>query len=178
MKRRGFLKSWYFWLFLITGIAIIVRSLPAWMNAAWGVGRDVQLLPSALHLLRPWSLDHRGRPSLGDAEDRTDIRGSYRFYLLLHRLRSYQTTGPCVALSSLPRGHPLPCVSDQPCSAPHHGAFLHDAVLLPLHEIDGSEKISHPVDDLHGATHHVASSDHLFLPHHHLLHCRHQKHAG
>jgi len=36
MKRWGFLKSWYFWLILITGIAIIVRSLPAWMNAAWG----------------------------------------------------------------------------------------------------------------------------------------------
>ena len=36
MKSGGFLKSWYFWLFLITGIAIIVRSLPAWMNAAWG----------------------------------------------------------------------------------------------------------------------------------------------
>jgi len=36
MKRWGFLKSWYFWLFLITGIAIVVRSLPAWMNAAWG----------------------------------------------------------------------------------------------------------------------------------------------
>jgi hypothetical protein len=36
MKRWGFLKSWYFWLFLITGIAIVVRSFPAWMNAAWG----------------------------------------------------------------------------------------------------------------------------------------------
>lgn len=36
MKRWGFLTSWYFWLFLITGIAIVVRSLPAWMNAAWG----------------------------------------------------------------------------------------------------------------------------------------------
>jgi len=36
MKCWGFLKSWYFWLFLITGIAIVVRSLPAWMNAAWG----------------------------------------------------------------------------------------------------------------------------------------------
>jgi len=36
MKLWGFLKSWYFWLFLITGIAIGVRSLPAWMNAAWG----------------------------------------------------------------------------------------------------------------------------------------------
>ncbi len=36
MKQWGFLKSSYFWLILITGIAIIVRSLPAWMNAAWG----------------------------------------------------------------------------------------------------------------------------------------------
>ena len=36
MKRWGFLKSWYFWLFLITGIAIVVRSFPAWTNAAWG----------------------------------------------------------------------------------------------------------------------------------------------
>jgi len=36
MKRWGFLKSWYFWLFLVTGIAIVVRSFPAWMNAAWG----------------------------------------------------------------------------------------------------------------------------------------------
>ena len=36
MKRWGFLKSWYFWLFIITGIAIAVRSFPAWMNAAWG----------------------------------------------------------------------------------------------------------------------------------------------
>jgi hypothetical protein len=36
MKQWGFLKSWYFWLFLITGIAIVVRSFPAWMNAAWG----------------------------------------------------------------------------------------------------------------------------------------------
>ena len=36
MKRWGFLKSWYFWLFLITGIAIAMRSFPSWMNAAWG----------------------------------------------------------------------------------------------------------------------------------------------
>jgi hypothetical protein len=36
MRRWGFLKSWYFWLILITGIAIVVRSIPAWMNAAWG----------------------------------------------------------------------------------------------------------------------------------------------
>lgn len=36
MKRYGFLKSWFFWLILITVIAIAVRSIPAWMNAAWG----------------------------------------------------------------------------------------------------------------------------------------------
>jgi hypothetical protein len=36
MRMWGFLKSWYFWLILITGIAIVVRSFPAWMNAAWG----------------------------------------------------------------------------------------------------------------------------------------------
>jgi hypothetical protein len=36
MKRWGFLKSWYFWLLLITVIAIVVRSFPAWINAAWG----------------------------------------------------------------------------------------------------------------------------------------------
>jgi hypothetical protein len=36
MKNWDFLKSWYFWLFVITGIAIAVRSIPAWMNAAWG----------------------------------------------------------------------------------------------------------------------------------------------
>ena len=36
MRRGDFLTSWYFWLILITGIAIVVRSLPAWMNAAWG----------------------------------------------------------------------------------------------------------------------------------------------
>lgn len=36
MTRWGILKSWQFWLLLITGIAIGVRSIPAWMNAAWG----------------------------------------------------------------------------------------------------------------------------------------------
>ena len=36
MKPKELLKSWYFWLFLITGIAIAVRSIPAWTNAAWG----------------------------------------------------------------------------------------------------------------------------------------------
>ncbi|MBN1860020.1 MAG: glycosyltransferase family 39 protein, partial [Candidatus Thermoplasmatota archaeon] len=36
MRLWDFLKSWYFWLILITVIAIAVRSIPAWMNAAWG----------------------------------------------------------------------------------------------------------------------------------------------
>jgi hypothetical protein len=36
MKPRELLKSWFFWLCVITGIAIAVRSIPAWMNAAWG----------------------------------------------------------------------------------------------------------------------------------------------
>jgi hypothetical protein len=29
--------SWLFWLILITFIAIIIRSIPAWVNAAWGI---------------------------------------------------------------------------------------------------------------------------------------------
>jgi hypothetical protein len=36
MSRWGLLKKWYFWLLLITGVAIAVRSIPAWTNAAWG----------------------------------------------------------------------------------------------------------------------------------------------
>jgi hypothetical protein len=36
MKPKELLRKWYFWLFVITGIAIVVRSVPAWMNAAWG----------------------------------------------------------------------------------------------------------------------------------------------
>ena len=35
-KLRDITKNWVFWLILVTGIAIIVRSLPAWTNAAWG----------------------------------------------------------------------------------------------------------------------------------------------
>jgi len=35
-KLREITKNWVFWLILVTGIAIIVRSLPAWTNAAWG----------------------------------------------------------------------------------------------------------------------------------------------
>ncbi len=29
-------KSWVFWILIITAIAIIVRAIPAWTNAAWG----------------------------------------------------------------------------------------------------------------------------------------------
>jgi hypothetical protein len=36
IKLREIVKKWYFWLFVITGIAILVRSIPAWTNAAWG----------------------------------------------------------------------------------------------------------------------------------------------
>jgi len=36
-KLKETLKNWVFWsLVLITGIGIIIRSLPAWINAAWG----------------------------------------------------------------------------------------------------------------------------------------------
>jgi len=29
-------KNWVFWLILISGLAIIIRSIPGWLNAAWG----------------------------------------------------------------------------------------------------------------------------------------------
>jgi len=35
-KLSGMTKHWLFWLLLVTGIAIVLRSLPAWTNAAWG----------------------------------------------------------------------------------------------------------------------------------------------
>ena len=35
-KIEKLLKNWVFWLFVITGFAIIIRSIPAWTNAAWG----------------------------------------------------------------------------------------------------------------------------------------------
>jgi len=35
-KIENLLKNWVFWLFVITGFAIIIRSIPAWTNAAWG----------------------------------------------------------------------------------------------------------------------------------------------
>lgn len=36
-KKKGLLHNWMFWLVFITGIAIIIRSIPAWFNAAWGL---------------------------------------------------------------------------------------------------------------------------------------------
>lgn len=30
------IKRWYFWLILITTLAVVLRSIPAWTNAAWG----------------------------------------------------------------------------------------------------------------------------------------------
>ena len=35
-KLSGMTKHWLFWLLIVTGIAIVLRSLPAWTNAAWG----------------------------------------------------------------------------------------------------------------------------------------------
>jgi len=35
-KPRKIIKNWFFWLIVITVTAIILRSLPAWTNAAWG----------------------------------------------------------------------------------------------------------------------------------------------
>ena len=36
LKTKGLLKNWVFWLIVITIIAIIIRSLPGWVNTAWG----------------------------------------------------------------------------------------------------------------------------------------------
>jgi len=33
---RHLFRQWYFWLFVITAVAIIIRSLPGWLNPAWG----------------------------------------------------------------------------------------------------------------------------------------------
>ena len=35
-KLKNLASNWMFWLIVITGAAIIVRSFPAWTNAAWG----------------------------------------------------------------------------------------------------------------------------------------------
>lgn len=35
-KIREIVKNWFFWLLIITGIAIAIRSFPAWTNATWG----------------------------------------------------------------------------------------------------------------------------------------------
>lgn len=35
-KLKKISRNWVFWLIVITGIAIVLRSIPAWTNAAWG----------------------------------------------------------------------------------------------------------------------------------------------
>ena len=35
-RLKHLIKKWYFWLFVVTVVAIAVRSIPAWTNAAWG----------------------------------------------------------------------------------------------------------------------------------------------
>ena len=35
-KLTNIVNNWIFWLIVITGLAIIIRSIPAWTNAAWG----------------------------------------------------------------------------------------------------------------------------------------------
>lgn len=36
-EKKSLFHNWIFWLVFITGIAIIIRSIPAWFNAAWGL---------------------------------------------------------------------------------------------------------------------------------------------
>lgn len=36
-EKKSLFHNWIFWLVFITGIAIIIRSIPAWLNAAWGL---------------------------------------------------------------------------------------------------------------------------------------------
>ena len=61
MKFRGLLKNWVFWLLIITGIAIILRSIPAWTNAAWGcdfgiyLGLSTKFVESGGHWYNPYS---------------------------------------------------------------------------------------------------------------------------
>ena len=43
MDFKGLLKNWVFWLIVITGVAIILRSIPAWTNAAWGCDFGIYL---------------------------------------------------------------------------------------------------------------------------------------
>jgi len=36
LKLKGLARNWIFWLVVITALAIFIRSIPAWTNAAWG----------------------------------------------------------------------------------------------------------------------------------------------
>ncbi len=36
LKLKNLIHNWVFWLIIISSLAIIIRSIPAWINAAWG----------------------------------------------------------------------------------------------------------------------------------------------
>ena len=36
LKDKKLLKNWFFWLLIISALAIIIRSIPAWIHGAWG----------------------------------------------------------------------------------------------------------------------------------------------
>jgi len=40
---KNLLKNWFFWLIIITIIALIIRSLPSWTNAAWGCDLGIHI---------------------------------------------------------------------------------------------------------------------------------------
>jgi hypothetical protein len=54
-KLRGLLTNWFFWLLIITGIAIIIRALPGWTNAAWGCDFGIYY-GQTLKLVGSWEL--------------------------------------------------------------------------------------------------------------------------
>ena len=43
IKFRELFRNWVFWVIIITIAAIIIRSLPAWLNAAWGCDFGIYL---------------------------------------------------------------------------------------------------------------------------------------
>ena len=43
IKLRELIRNWVFWVIIITIAAIIIRSIPAWTNAAWGCDFGIYL---------------------------------------------------------------------------------------------------------------------------------------
>ena len=35
-KFKDIVNNLYFWILIVTGLAIIIRCIPGWINAAWG----------------------------------------------------------------------------------------------------------------------------------------------